>query len=372
MAAVVAGTPTSGVADPVPEPESGAPSVIHEHDARLAPAREAAARGEHGEARRIAASIGRDAQARGEDQLAASAWWVEGASASDAYDFDAAKHALERAYWTALGAGDDALALEAVVRLAYVHTSGLGDPSAGLHWARHGEAILRRLGQDPAEAPELQTTLGLGLLRSGRPQQALAHLQRAVEGAGTDREREVADTNLGVTLAALARYEEAAAVFGGVVSSRERGLGRSHPSTLEARINEASARLDAGDAAGVEAQIDALRAAGAAEVSPLYAAAVLDLRAGLATRRGHSALELRREALDLTQHALGASHPRTLGVLHSVAEAALAVGECHEAERLAAIGRTRLEEIGRADRGVYAEFERVATEAATCSGPDHG
>jgi tetratricopeptide (TPR) repeat protein len=131
-------------------------------------------------------------------------------------DGPAAGAYLEEAVLAAEAANHDEVAIRASSFFSVLHSDRLGDPLVGGFWVRHADAILARFPNHPVLAAEIASARATWPGASGRNDEALAELRRALElreRAGDGDTIETADTMLNflVRLHAVGRNEEAVA-----------------------------------------------------------------------------------------------------------------------------------------------------------------
>jgi eukaryotic-like serine/threonine-protein kinase len=147
-----------------------------------------------------------------------------------------ARASFERAYFVALGAGDDPRALTAAGHLVSVLGYSQGDDAGWRAWARHAEALVERAPGEPAELA-LRMGLGAAYARADRWADARREAERAVRidhargGPAIEASGLLATalSNLGERAAAVALYEP-------VLPVAERVRGAWHPATAHARL----------------------------------------------------------------------------------------------------------------------------------------
>src|SRR5690606_34462143 len=144
---------------------------------------------------------------------------------------------------------DDAtLAARAATRLAFAEGVLGADAEEGLRWARHGRAMLARVG-DPGTEAALLTSLAAVYEKAGDAAEAEAVARRAVDlWTSVEGERGVetaaARNNLAMALYDQGRYDDAIDEYEDVIAIREDVLGPLHPDTAVAHNNLANALLE--------------------------------------------------------------------------------------------------------------------------------
>ena len=314
-------------------------------------------------------------------------------------DVAPAEAALREAFFIATGARLDLVAAEAAIDLVYDLGVRQARGDAGLEWARHAQAAVRRLEPGPErdylEAKRLDreglVRTSMGDLAEGRvlQEQALARMRGAM---GPDHLHTAAiRINLGATLsdlgdypAALDHLQAAAAVFTRelgpdhlhlaaihnnlgtlfdaqgdprsaithhrrALAIKERALGLQNPALAASHNNLGASLLDQGELSEAEHHLEsalAIKAAAHGPASP-HSVETLGLLADLHRRRGDPARGLAEAegALRRGEAAFGADHPGH-AALHCVAgEAAADLGRDADAiahfERALAIADAR-------------------------------
>ena len=120
---------------------------------------------------------------------------------------------FERAYFSARRLGMDDMVVRAGTQLAWLVGNHLARHEAALGWLRHAQADAERLADEEAQA-ELMTVRGQILIALGRPDEAIAQLQRALDLqeqllAPGDPSNWNTHHELALGLSAAGRYEEA-------------------------------------------------------------------------------------------------------------------------------------------------------------------
>ena len=187
----------------------------------------------------------------------------------------------------------------------------------GERWVRFGLSYLQRTSDAPAKRASLLNSWATILDKKGDWKQAEQKQQEALalwlQQPNAEMDIATAHNNLGLTMYAQGRHDEAIAEYDKVVELREQLLGPLHPDTGVAHNNLANAlaelrRLD-------EAQVHADRAfaiwsAGLGSDHPFVSASLHNLGM-LAYRRGDldTAEGKFRAAIELREKTLGLDHP---------------------------------------------------------------
>jgi len=180
---------------------------------------------------------------------------------ADRLEGEEAARALEEALWTAEINRHDEVAAEAAVCLVYMTGDTLMRFEAGEIWARHAEAVLRRMGGHDRLWGWLYNNRSAMRQRQGRMLDALADARAAVaikeKSEGPDSpDTGQSLTNIALYLAELDNLDEAEQHARRAVQIAEVGLGPAHPRTAILLFNygEVLNRLKRYAAARVVAQ----------------------------------------------------------------------------------------------------------------------
>ena len=167
---------------------------------------------------------------------------------------------LDAAYFDALALGRDDLALATALILASLTGDTLARPADGLRWLRHADALLDRVGRDPADEGRLHTARGTIADRSGDYEAAavayraaIAALERATRDELADELLAVAIGNLAAVIGTLGQFDEAIALSQRALAMRIASLGPAHPSVATVLTNLGNTYALLGDSAAAEA-----------------------------------------------------------------------------------------------------------------------
>jgi eukaryotic-like serine/threonine-protein kinase len=147
--------------------------------------------------------------------------------------FEQALASYEEALHAAAGSGHTRIEVQALIGLQSIRGTHLRDPDSAFRYARHAEAVLRRLGP----APDLQAAIalygGTTHLSEGRFEAASEEYQRAIrlsEGVPTAEGVHLSGLhNLAVAQARQGHWGDAVDTFLRVVNLTESRLGPAHP-----------------------------------------------------------------------------------------------------------------------------------------------
>jgi eukaryotic-like serine/threonine-protein kinase len=233
--------------DVAPPPDRPAREAVEQIRTRLASAK---ALRDSGNAARAAAQIdGLLAAARATryGPLLAEALILRGEIAFATGDPAAAEPAIKQAIWQAEASRDDDAKALAAVDLVAVETRLARLDQAG-DWGEGATAMLDRLGGHDRLRAKLESNLAALDRARGANRDALAHVERAIDlaqqsGASWD-EIAQGDADLALTLAALGRFEEAAAYDERAIRELSAALGRDHPRVAATKFALARALWD--------------------------------------------------------------------------------------------------------------------------------
>ncbi|MBC8074137.1 MAG: serine/threonine protein kinase, partial [Deltaproteobacteria bacterium] len=251
-------------------------------------------------------------------------------------DLPGAEALLERAYFDAIAAGHEVLALQTAASL--LHTIGVrgGRPQDALRWWEHGDALLRKRGHSPRDAHQLGNSRAAVLSELGRHAEAQGVARQAVADAEQGYSADHPNTfsalqNLAGAQLGLAQYEEALAIYERVVAGLERLYGEDHPATASAMANTAIALGDLGRHAEALAQHQ--RALGIFERTvgehTMEAGYTLANMANIHSRLGDhdAALASALRAKAALSVALSPDHPRTIMLGGNIGHIYLRLGQ---------------------------------------------
>jgi tetratricopeptide (TPR) repeat protein/tRNA A-37 threonylcarbamoyl transferase component Bud32 len=219
--------------------------------------------------------------------------------------------------------------------LASVVASRESRMEESLRLARQSGAVVELLDNPPDLNSELQQTLGAIALRQGKHEEALAHLQQALdirEKALGPEHPDVAKTlsALGNVLTESGRYHESLTYLQRAVQTSEAALGLEHPLVADALTNWGNLLKRQGK---LDAALDAHRRALAIREkvfgpeSPRVASALMNVGSVLRARgRPAEALELQQRALKIQSKALGFDNVELVPILTNLGNVSLDLG----------------------------------------------
>ncbi|MGH1340214.1 MAG: tetratricopeptide repeat protein [Nannocystales bacterium] len=249
---------------------------------------------------------------------------------------------LEQATFSAITSGYALGQMRASVSLVTVEGRRAARPEAGLRWARFAEAALLRAGEDPRARSKLAANIASVHSEKGDYEAAETHIRRALKLLeGTDsapEHRAQLLDNLGVTIRALGRFDEALEVHEEGLTLREAALGPVHPQLARSLTNTAAAYIELAKFEEADA-----RYARALEIreqvlgpNHLDVATTVNNIGGSYYRRGQleKALPYFERAVKIRQAALPPGHPLVLRTMGALAQLRSEAGEHDVAEAL--------------------------------------
>ena len=149
-------------------------------------------------------------------------------------DHESATESWSEAAWVASGAGADALAADAAIRLVHITAQEGADEDGAFEWARHARAWLGRTTPDPLAEARLASNIGIIHSSFGRFAEAATHFEEAWQAKRAilgDDHPEVAGAleNVGIAYSGMGRFEEGLDFTRRAYETFERLLGPQHP-----------------------------------------------------------------------------------------------------------------------------------------------
>jgi serine/threonine protein kinase len=217
-------------------------AAVEAQRARLAEGRVLGQVGRSIEALKVMAGVEVMARELGYGPLLAEVMLEIGKQYAERLEGESSAQALEEALWTAEINRHDEVAAEAAVWLVYMCGDTLMRFEAGEIWARHAEAVLRRMGGHDRLWGWLYNNRSAMRQRQGRTLDALEDARAAVTIKEKSEGPDSSDTgqsltNVALYLAQLDRLTEAEALARRSVDVTEAGLGPSHPRTAIVLFN---------------------------------------------------------------------------------------------------------------------------------------
>jgi tetratricopeptide (TPR) repeat protein/predicted Ser/Thr protein kinase len=174
--------------------------------------------------------------------LKAEVAYRQGRLLDQAGEYEGSREALSRAYFTALGAGDDRLATSAAAALIVVTGAKLARAEEADTWGHHARAELERVGSDVELEASLSHALAMSTATRGDYEEALEHalaaLSKLEQAYGPDDLRVARMlNNAGTAYDDLGRHEEALAHYQRALGIWEREFGTHHPNVGAALMN---------------------------------------------------------------------------------------------------------------------------------------
>ena len=148
-------------------------------------------------------------------------------------NFGQAREALERAYFVAVEAGHDVIAVETATSLIYLLSFHMSKATDALEWGRHAKAVVRRLGIEGALLGRLRMNMSTAYGRASQDDKAVEASQSALDALQkakleNDAVYVVALTRHGSALADANQYQKAVATLERAVALAERIFGERH------------------------------------------------------------------------------------------------------------------------------------------------
>jgi tetratricopeptide (TPR) repeat protein len=274
--------------------------------------------------------------------VVAEAAMAVAAAQEAAGDYPAAVTTLADAYFAALEAGADRVALLAASRSAFLLAERVRKVPDARPWVRQALALLGRTGLEGAVAANVHDAAGAVAVASGELERARAEFEAAAGFAvhldGADALRAVYTTNLATVAAAQGRRADAVVLNLQALAEKERALGPVHPSVALTLNNLGNAHREAGSFDEGRRALERARDIWVGihgERHPILGyvhnnLGELELAAGrLDEARTHLAA-----ALALREELLGRDHPLVAHSAHQMAAVYEARGELQPAREL--------------------------------------
>lgn len=298
--------------------------------------------------------VHREATAVGFEPLVNEAQLVRGLTHSRMGRAEEAEEQLSQAFWGATDLGDDVVAAEAALELAWQVGYMQARYPEGVEWIRHFEAAQRRKGKDPAD--EVSLVLGPIYFDWDKLDLALPHLRRALVSAldhGDAHDVGIAHLNLGALYYELGLPQLARREFVAARTQFEAALPDARADLVLLDINHGGMELDlAHDLEAARPLIERGHRAALDRLGPDHPTTGLAfLKVGeLQSRSGD--LEAARAAFARAAEIAELQRSKTdaLTVATALAEALHRAGELDESQRL---------------------WQQVAAEAEAALGPQH-
>ncbi|RPI64538.1 MAG: tetratricopeptide repeat protein, partial [Lysobacterales bacterium] len=280
------------------------------------------------------------ADAIGYAPLAAEARLRLGATTVAKGDLPAGQALLEQAYFAAIAADHELVAMQAAAALLNAIGVRAARPADALAWWDHGEALLRKRGPSPRESYQLRSAYANVLAEQGKFAESLAAATQSVvdadAGFGPEHPNAASARQI-VALAhfGLGQYAEAIAIDEDVVARLERMYGEEHPAVATAMASTALALSKLGRHADALEQHQRALAifertiGGATREAGFTLANIGNIHRRLGDHE--AALTSTQRAQDALLRALGPDHPRTVMIGGSIGHILLGLGRLDEA-----------------------------------------
>ncbi|MEM6993124.1 MAG: serine/threonine-protein kinase [Myxococcota bacterium] len=338
VTAVAALPPPEACALPEASLSLEAPPDPHGLLAQLTEARALGRIGRYEESIELAAAVLAEARTLGDGGATASALVRIGQSQDELGDYDDAAQNLGEAYFAALAAGENDLAVDAASLLVFVEGAHRAETRAAETWARHAAALVTA----GHAAPGLSCNVGALHDAAGRYREAASEYRACIRSLAADGPgREIAMTTaiggLGGALLRLGDTAGAREQMDEALRRRQALLGRQHPLVGLSHHNLGVVLLRLGRVREAETHTSA--AVQIAEQSldpddPHLSRALGAWSEALVETGDHaSAYQAAERAVVVRRRALGADHPHVAKSLTSVGHVLALSGRWREAEQ---------------------------------------
>ncbi|MCX4245236.1 serine/threonine-protein kinase [Paraliomyxa miuraensis] len=254
------------------------------------------------------------ATALGHAPLTAEAQQLYGSMLMADGDYDAARRELVEAWHQAQAVGDDPLAARASIQLVSLEGVHLRRPDDAERWARHARAAIERLADPTDTRTFLEGTLGNLRRASGEPERAREHYERALASTiarSSPLHPEALDMrgNLALIHHDLGDHARARAQLTELLSDRIAVYGPGHPEVSATLGNLGVVEQMLGElpasAEHTQQALDGLRASVGLE-HPLYPQLLTNLaNTTYLMGRFEQALRMHQQAKELLERSLG-------------------------------------------------------------------
>lgn len=282
------------------------------------------AAGKYEDSRDLAGNLRDDAAQLGAAKVEREAMLLLGRLLDDVGEGAASEQALLDAIAAADRAGDDAVAIEALLELVFVQGVSLGRAAEGLRWARVAGARIERAGTQANEA-QLLNHMGVLLKDVGEHERAAQALERAIDlrtALGDPSLVASSMNNLGIVQLEREDFETARDLFQRAYDIMAAERGADHPDVTNPLGNLATAYLRLGEFARAEEGLERARRIQVATFGPEHPRVLItDHTIGtLQAKRGEfeDALASFQRVVALGDRLLGPDHPLT-GAAHASA-----------------------------------------------------
>ena len=266
----------------------------------------------------VARPLAEQAEATGYGPLIAEVAYRQGRLEERAGSFEDARRSLSKAYFTALGVGDDRTAVVAAAALVIVTSDKLARPEDAEQWAQHAYAELRRVGTDLELEAALSHAVAMSASARGDLETTLKHnvaaYEKLVQAFGP-RDPAVARmmNNLGTTYSDLGRPEEALPYYERALEVWQDEFGGDHPNVATALVNIGVVKESLGDPEQARENYERALAIWEAGLGPDHpnVGSVLNNLAALVHDEGdlQGALDYHLRAAPIIREAYPADHP---------------------------------------------------------------
>ncbi|KFE63928.1 tetratricopeptide repeat protein [Hyalangium minutum] len=208
--------------------------------------------GRYKPAREVAEQTVKAASTLGYRPLVAEALYGQGFLEARSADYVQAERHLTQAVWTAHASHNDAVAARAMGSMAFTLGADPKRLNEALQWSELTKASIARMGGNEDLEMDVETSLGIIYSRADKPDEALGHVERALQlnerlfGKENARRPSIL-VNLGVVLRKLERFDDALQALREGIAIREKVHGPTHPSLGSLNYVIAQVLLKTGD-----------------------------------------------------------------------------------------------------------------------------
>jgi tetratricopeptide (TPR) repeat protein/predicted Ser/Thr protein kinase len=208
--------------------------------------------GRYKPAKEVAEQVVKAATELGYRPLTAEALYGQGYLEARSADYVQAERHLTQAVWTAHASRNDVVAARATASMTFTLGADPKRFNEALQWSELTKASIARMGGNEELETEVENSLGIIYSRADKLDEALAHLERALQlneklfGKENPR-RPGLLVSMGVVLRKLERFDDALQVLREGIAIREKVHGPTHPSIGNLNYVMAQVMLKKGD-----------------------------------------------------------------------------------------------------------------------------
>jgi tetratricopeptide (TPR) repeat protein len=298
------------------------PEQLSALELQLTRAQTLRAAGKYEESRDVAERLREDASTVGASAVERQTILLLGRLADDVGDVANAEKTLLEAIAAADRAGDDPVAIEALLELVFVEGVTLGRPEEGLRWARIARARIERAGTQTNEA-QLLNHMGILLKDTGEHERAAEVLRQAIDlrtALGDQASVASSINNLGIVELERKNLDAACELFERAYEITVAERGADHPDVTSPLGNLATAYLELKKYDEAEEKLERTKQLQIATFGPEHPRiAITDQALGsLYEQRGEleRALTQYERVIEISEKMLGPDHPLS-GTAHA-------------------------------------------------------